>query len=146
MKKSLKIMFVSIALTLIPTFMSANVSAQANLACDGLSISSGGDCEPKESEPTFQNVIKSALNILSFVAGAIAVIMVIIAGTRFMTSQGDPGKVAGARSAVIYAVIGILIVVLAQSIVFFVLRQATSEPANPTPGPGPRAVYINVKA
>jgi hypothetical protein len=109
---------------IMPLALVVDVSAQANLACEGLSAS-GGSCDPQDNEPGVENVVETGLNILTFVAGFIAVIMVIIAGVRFITSQGDSGKVAGARSAVIYALIGIVIVALAQSIVFFILRQTS---------------------
>jgi heme/copper-type cytochrome/quinol oxidase subunit 2 len=110
--------------------LSVTVSAQADLACEGLL---GGDCSDAapDTEPQVGGVLETSLNLLSLVAGVIAVIMVIIAGVRFITSQGDPGKVAGARSAVIYAVIGIVIVAMAQTIVFFVLKEATGTPAPP---------------
>lgn len=99
------------------------VSAQANLACDGLSpTTAGGSCAAKNAtEPNVGNTLSTVINLMSAVAGIISVIMIIIAGVKFMTSQGDAGKVASARSTVIYAVIGLVIVVVSQGFVFFVL-------------------------
>jgi hypothetical protein len=116
--------FMPFIMLVVPLVMSVDVVAQANLACEGLSVN-GGSCDPQGNEPAVENVIETALNILTFVAGFIAVIMVIIAGVRFITSQGDSSKVAGARSAIIYALVGIVIVALAQTIVFFVIRQTS---------------------
>jgi hypothetical protein len=103
------------------------VQAQANLACDGLSPDvAGGNCTtPADaSEPNVNTTLASVINLLSIVAGIIAVIMIIIAGVKFMTSGGDAGKVASARSSVIYAIIGLVIVVLSQTFVFFVVDRS----------------------
>jgi hypothetical protein len=65
--------------------------------------------------------IDVAANIISWVAGAIAVIVIIFAGFRFTTSGGDSGKVSSARNTIIYAAIGLLVIVLARVIVSFVI-------------------------
>ena len=70
-----------------------------------------------------QRVLEVALHLLSFVAGVIAVIMIIIAGLRYITSQGSSEATAGARNTIIYAVIGIAVVVLSQVIVRFVVSR-----------------------
>lgn len=119
------------------SFTSPTVSAQASLACDGLSPNqSGGDCTtPPATEPSVDSALESVLDILSLVAGVISVIMIIISATKFMTSQGDAGKVASARTSIIYAVIGIIIVALAQTIIFFVLDKAVNPPPTPPTTP-----------
>ena len=98
----------------------APASAQSSLVCDGLT--GIDDCTvASDTEPSVNSTLKTMLDLLSMVAGIIAVIMIIIAGTKFITSQGDSGKVASARSSVIYAIIGLIIVILAQAIIFFVI-------------------------
>ena len=52
--------------------------------------------------------------------------MIIYGGFRYITSGGDSGKVTGAKNTIIYAVIGLVIVVLAQVIVKFILDKATT--------------------
>ncbi len=47
----------------------------------------------------------------------IAVIMFVVAGILFVTSSGDPGKLATARNSVIWGVVGIVVAVIAFSIV-----------------------------
>jgi len=112
--------------------LSSPANAQAGLVCDGLSLDpdvSGDDCgTTADGQPGVTSTIKLALEILSIVAGVIAVVMILIAGVKFVTSQGDPGKVASARTTVIYAVIGLIVVALAQSIIFFALKKATYTP------------------
>jgi hypothetical protein len=99
------------------------VSAQASLACDGLSPNqTGGDCtSAPDNAPAVDSVLSDALDFLSLVAGGIAVLMMIIAGVKFATSQGDSGKVTSAKNTVVYAIIGLLIAALAQTIIYFVL-------------------------
>ncbi len=66
-------------------------------------------------------VIKNVIGILSFLVGLIAVLMIVIAGFRFVTSNGDSNTVSSAKNTIIYAVIGIVITVMAYAIVNFVI-------------------------
>jgi hypothetical protein len=70
------------------------------------------------------NVINVAVQILSLVAGIAAVVMIILAGFKYITSGGEASKVANAKNTLIYALVGIAIAVLAQFLVHFVLTQA----------------------
>lgn len=111
------------------------INAQADLVCDGLSPNqAGGNCDTAPAtEPTVGSVLEDVLGIMSLVAGIIAVIMIIIAAVKFMTSQGDAGKVASARTTIVYAVIGLIVVALAQTIIFFVLDKTVNPPPAPRP-------------
>lgn len=68
-------------------------------------------------------IISSAVRVVSYVAGAAAVILTILSAIRFITSSGDSGKVSQAKSALIYALVGVVITVLAQAIISFVLNK-----------------------
>jgi type IV secretory pathway VirB2 component (pilin) len=68
-------------------------------------------------------VLKRIVDLVAFVAGIVAVIMIIFGGFRYITSTGEPEKAAAARKTLIYAIVGLVIVILAQTIVSFVLRQ-----------------------
>ncbi|MBI3494823.1 hypothetical protein HY004_02470 [Candidatus Saccharibacteria bacterium] len=70
-------------------------------------------------------IIKDVINILLFLIGLIAVLMIVIAGFRFVTSNGDANTVSSARNTILYAVIGIVIAVMAYAIVNFVLINIT---------------------
>ena len=59
--------------------------------------------------------------IIASIAGVVAVIMVIIGGIGMITSGGDAAAVKTARSRMIHASIGLVIIVLAQTIISFVL-------------------------
>jgi len=69
--------------------------------------------------------IGKVVDLLSVIVGIIAVIMIIVAGFRYITSGGNQESVKSAKNTLIYAVIGLVIVALAQIIVAFVLDQAT---------------------
>lgn len=59
-------------------------------------------------------------NALWIIFGLIAVIMFVIAGITFMTAGGQPDKVATARSAFIWGVAGVVVGILAYSIIAIV--------------------------
>ena len=56
----------------------------------------------------------------------VSIIVIIIAGINFITSQGDPQKTKNARNTVIYAIVGIIIAALATSIIRLIARTISS--------------------
>ena len=66
---------------------------------------------------TLPSVIVNILNAIILVAGIIAAIFIVVGGVNYMTSAGDPGKVAKAKNTIIYALIGLVVCVLAFAIV-----------------------------
>ena len=74
----------------------------------------------------FQTTVRFILNLLSAVVGVAAVFMIIWAGFRYITSGGKEEGVKNAKNTIIYAIIGLIIVALAQLIVHFVLTEATN--------------------
>jgi hypothetical protein len=69
------------------------------------------------------NIIKATVNILSWVVGLVAVIMIIVGGFRYVTAGGDSSNVAAARSTIVYAIVGLVVAASAQAIVHFVLAK-----------------------
>jgi hypothetical protein len=67
-------------------------------------------------------IIIKAAELVSIVAGIAAVLVIMLAGIMFMTANGDSGKISTAKSALTYAIVGILIVFLARTIVVFVVN------------------------
>lgn len=61
------------------------------------------------------------LNTVYWVAGVVGVIVIIIAGFLYVTSTGDPSKTKRAKDAILYAVVGLVIIVLAFTITQIVL-------------------------
>jgi uncharacterized membrane protein YidH (DUF202 family) len=65
--------------------------------------------------------LQSLLSFIFVLAGAIALLVITIAGFNFVTSQGEPQKVAKARMTILYAVVGLVVAVFAFVIVKFVV-------------------------
>jgi type IV secretion system pilin len=64
-------------------------------------------------------IIKTAANIMALVTGIAAVIVIIIGGLSFVTAGGNAEQAATARRRVLFALVGLVVVALAWSIVTF---------------------------
>lgn len=73
---------------------------------------------------SISGIAKKVIDIFSIVVGVISVFMIIYAGFRYITSGGDSGNTTGARNTLLYAIVGLIIVAIAQIIVRFVLSTA----------------------
>ena len=81
----------------------------------------GGD----QNQPKLEDGIKTIVNVMLFILGAIAVIMIIIGGIRYTTSNGDASNTKAAKDTILYAVIGLIVAILAYAIVNFVVDAFT---------------------
>lgn len=82
-------------------------------------------CDGEDSGDRANELIRLIINIFSAIVGVISVIMIIIGGAKYITSGGNDSNVAGAKNTIMYAIIGLIIVALAQVIVQFVLKKFT---------------------
>lgn len=73
----------------------------------------------------FIDAVKLVINIISYVVGFASVIFVIVGALRMILAGGDSKSFAEGRSSVLYAVVGIVVVIIAQSLVVFVLDKVT---------------------
>lgn len=78
-------------------------------------------CGGAKGEADAEAVVKDVLNVVFTWVGIIAVIVIIVGGVLYMTAQGDPGKLAHAKNAIMFAVIGLIVALLSFAIVNFVL-------------------------
>jgi hypothetical protein len=95
-----------------------------NNVCGGasLNLDPSGDCDTtKGPENSLTSLIAKIIEVLSVIVGIAAVIMIIWGGFKFITSGGDAGRLTSAKQTILYALIGLVIVALAQFIVRFVL-------------------------
>jgi len=129
-----KIVVVVAALLLLVAFVPVPASAQdtqlepdKNARC-GSNIGLGRTCndDVAGSNTKLENLIKTVINIFSAVVGAVSVIMIIVGGFRYITSGGDSNNVGAAKNTILYAIVGLVIVAIAQIIVQFVLERATT--------------------
>ena len=72
---------------------------------------------------TVGGIIKIIVDILLFVLGAVCVVMIVIGGIKYATSQGDQTAVSSAKNTILYAVVGLVVAIAAYAIVNFVLAQ-----------------------
>lgn len=61
------------------------------------------------------------LNIFTTIIGAISVLMIVIGGLRYVTSNGEPAQLTSAKNTILYAAVGLVIAAMANAIVNFVL-------------------------
>jgi uncharacterized membrane protein len=88
--------------------------------CSGAAADSAV-CKGKSDSAT--NMITTVINTLLMVLGIIAVIMIVVGGIRYTTSGGDSSGTKGAKDTIMYAIIGLVVAILAYTIVNFVLGQ-----------------------
>jgi hypothetical protein len=129
-RKSLAVIAAVIALAVVPMVAvgNATVSAQdidRNLKCGANLDVNQTDCTVDGGTTKINTIITNVINIFSLVVGIVSVIMIIYGGFRYVTSGGDSGNVSSAKNTIIYAVIGLVVVALAQFIVQFVLNKVS---------------------
>ncbi|HSW66012.1 MAG TPA: pilin [Bacillota bacterium] len=94
-----------------------------------LTTGTGTGCTASQSgagTAKIQTIVTTIVNIFSIVVGIIAVIMIVVGGFKYITSGGDSGNITSAKNTIVYAVIGLVIVALAQFIVKFVLDKVNN--------------------
>lgn len=116
---------------------SAHIYAETNVldpACAGFSASDPDaptlckDNQVKQS--TSDNsiygkngIISKVVQLLAILIGIVAVIMVIIGGFKYVMSSGNPESINSAKNTILYAIIGLVVAVLAQYIIIFVISK-----------------------
>jgi tellurite resistance protein TehA-like permease len=115
----------------VATAFVATASADITAICQGTN-DAGGDgasgnatqCGTAGSGSTdsLTSIAGQVVNIFSIIVGITAVIMIIYGGFRYITSGGDSGRVGNAKNTLIYALVGLIVVALAQFLVHYVLN------------------------
>ncbi len=98
-----------------------------------VTISGGQQCAKGEgvSEAGLFEVgglFQTVTNVLLFLIGAVSVIMLIIGGFRYVLSNGDSSQITAAKNTILYAVIGIIVALLAYAIVGFIISSFDNTP------------------
>lgn len=126
------------AMVLLPALLPA-ASAQENVldpACQGFNPDDpDAPLLCKENKETTQQtpsdnkiygpggLINNIANIITIVVGIASVIMIIIGGFRYILANGEPNNISGAKDTIMYAVIGLVIALVAQALVIFVINR-----------------------
>ncbi|MFO0971746.1 MAG: hypothetical protein U0520_05380 [Candidatus Saccharimonadales bacterium] len=99
------------------------MAAPTDDACAGI-VAAGGDCDASAATTGFNGIIATIINVLSVIVGAVSVIFIIVGGFRYVISNGDSNGMAGAKNTILYAIVGLVIVLFAQVLVAFVFTKA----------------------
>jgi len=79
------------------------------------------DACASDSSTILQGIIKPIIQTLIYVIGALSVLVIIAGGLLYVISAGDANKIKQARDAILYAIVGLVVAILAQGIVSFVI-------------------------
>lgn len=128
MKKTMR---VALAGLLVVPALALGVSLATGVAdtsalglTDGINAGQGdGVGQANVDMPT---LIKNVVNILLFIIGGLSVIMLIWGGIRYTTSAGNQSHVTAAKNTILYAIIGLVVAILAYAIVNWVLKIGNS--------------------
>lgn len=108
----------------ISTTMAASATLLATKVFAANEAETGANSAQPTGVPTSLNdQVKTVTNTLLLVVGIAAVIMLIIGGLRYIFSGGNNEQVNAAKNTILYAVIGIVVALLAYAIVNFVLAR-----------------------
>lgn len=103
------VLAVSPAVSAVEVFEQCNGDNASTAVCDGRTDNA-------------TNMMGIIINTLLYVIGIIAVIMIVVGGIRYSLSGGNASQIKEAKDAILYAVIGLIIAIMAYAIVNFVLR------------------------
>ena len=124
MKSKIATYIISAQLALISLFGVATIVAQPVAAGSPASqIQQGVNKAGGENQTTLGQQIQNVINVLLFIIGAVSVIMIILGGIRYVLSNGDSSQITAAKNTILYAVIGLIVALLAYAIVNFVVTQ-----------------------
>lgn len=106
------------------------------LGLGGTYDTSTGKCST--DSPSLNNIIARVINILSTIIGIVAVIMIMVGGFKYITANGDSGNISSAKTTIVYAIVGLVIVAFAQFMVQFVIEETTT-----TKTPPPKTTQVH---
>lgn len=68
-------------------------------------------------------ILTTVVEILSWITGVVAVIMVLLGGLKYITANGDSNAISSAKNTILYALVGLAVFAVSQAIVIFVIRK-----------------------
>lgn len=112
---------VSFGLFLIPAHAGAAPYDPLKDSCTGAAANSVL-CKSRTTNK-LPNYVKIIVNTLLFILAAVSVIVIIIAGITYTTSGGDATLVTKAKNTLLYAVVGLIVAIMAYAIVNYIIGQ-----------------------
>lgn len=140
MKQAIKKLFVAafaipalaLAASVTPALpVAAQTECPTTAGGQNLNLTSGANCAKGEGQQTDlfgqSGVFKRITDVALFLVGAISVLMLILGGIRYVLSGGEAGKVESAKNTILYAVIGVVVSILAYAVVNFVVSSFSAQ-------------------
>lgn len=114
------VMVISGVLSPAPVMADGDVCSDPNIS-DELKDAAGCNTTKKADE-----VVNAVVNVVLSFVGIIAVCVMIYGGFLYMTSNGDSGKAQKAKNVILYGLVGMIVALLAYTIIIFVSRSISS--------------------
>ena len=86
-------------------------------------IQSGLKAAGGDTKDTSGTLITKVINVMLFIIGVLSVIMIVYGGILYVISAGDSGRVSKAKNTIMYAIVGLIVALLAYAIVNFVITR-----------------------
>lgn len=135
--KKLLLFFAVISTILAPTVLvgtagAQNLSEPIKQACDEAKKSKPNEPQPAAcanatapaggANPVSEAIVKAS-RVIATITAIAAVIVIMVAGFRYITSVGDPASINAAKNAILYALIGLVVAILAPFIIGFIVQK-----------------------
>lgn len=133
---TLGVLLSMVASTLSLPAMAQSPAAQAQTGVNEIGGSSAGN------NGSLLPMIHTAIDVLLFLAGLLSVVMIIWGAIRYITSRGESADVTAAKNTITYAIVGLILAIVAYAIVNFIVSSFQPSPSptptapEPTPTPG----------
>lgn len=121
MKKIIITLSCAVSLFLAALTLTPALNASAISVFNQCSSNPGSAVCKAQGTDDFSKMIRNVVNVMLYILGAIAVIMIVIGGIRYSLSGGDASNTKAAKDTILYALIGLVVATLAYAIVNFVL-------------------------
>ncbi len=122
LKTLLILSFITMFLGSLFIYSPVVLSAPRDDACEGVALT-GGTCDQGDASGKVNKAVAVVIETFSWIVGVASVIMIMVGGFKYVTSSGDSNSVNSAKNTILYALVGLVVVVLAQVIVRFVINE-----------------------
>lgn len=89
---------------------------------------------------SFGSIVAKIIKVMLYILGALSVVMIIFGGFKYVTSRGESADVTSAKNTILYAVVGLIVALLAYAIVSFVVKEFQPGTTSNTTQQAPRGV------
>lgn len=113
----LKKAVVAMAVVAMGAFAAPIMALDTSGGIQGGVNAAGGSEDTRELD----TVVGTIINVVLYVLGILAVAFIIYGGVKYAMSAGDAAKVKSAKDTIMYAVVGLIVAILAYAIVNFVI-------------------------